>query len=81
MGRKIKCALIGSGNIESVKRFHADGVVFPPMKESPPTMLDVTRLYRKKERSPILGEFFGGAGGVSGGERGGGGAVDVVSAL
>ena len=44
---------------ESVKRFHADGVVYKPMKESPPTMLDVTCLYRMEDRSPILEEFLG----------------------
>lgn len=44
---------------ESVKYFRAEGVVYVPMKESPPTMLDVTCLYSVEDRSPILAEFLG----------------------
>ncbi len=43
---------------ESVKYFRADGVVYVPMKESPPTMLDVTCLYSLEDRSPVLAEFL-----------------------
>ncbi|RBP13981.1 DNA-binding transcriptional LysR family regulator [Roseiarcus fermentans] len=44
---------------ESVKYFRADGVVYLPMTESPPTMLDVTCLYCLEDNSPILAEFLG----------------------
>ncbi len=43
---------------ESVKYFKAGGVVYVPMKESPPTMLDVTCLYSLEDRSPVLEEFL-----------------------
>ncbi len=43
---------------ESVKYFRADGAVYVPMKESPPTMLDVTCLYSLEDRSPVLAKFL-----------------------
>ena len=43
---------------ELVKYFRADGAVYVPMKESPPTMLDVTCLYSLEDRSPVLAKFL-----------------------
>ena len=43
---------------ESVQYFHASGVVYVPMRESPPVMLDVSCLYYVDDHSPILREFL-----------------------
>lgn len=42
----------------SVTYFHAAGVVYLPLKESPPMMIDVSCLYRLGDGSPILTEFL-----------------------
>lgn len=44
---------------ESVKYFMADGVVYLPMRESPPFMLDVSCLYRQDDQSKLLEQFLG----------------------
>jgi DNA-binding transcriptional LysR family regulator len=44
---------------EAVKHFHIGGVVYAPLKESPPTMLDLTCLFRTGDDSPLLQEFLG----------------------
>ncbi|MEZ5840558.1 MAG: LysR family transcriptional regulator [Hyphomicrobiales bacterium] len=43
---------------ESVKAFKAANTRFLPLKESPPTMLDVSCLYLLDDRSPVLREFL-----------------------
>ena len=43
---------------ESVQAFQAAGVVYIPLKESPPVMLDVSCLYREDDDSVILAEFL-----------------------
>jgi LysR family transcriptional regulator, benzoate and cis,cis-muconate-responsive activator of ben and cat genes len=43
---------------ESASVFHAPGVVYLPLKESPPIMLDVSCLYCEDDDSVILAEFL-----------------------
>jgi DNA-binding transcriptional LysR family regulator len=43
---------------ESATHFRASGVVYVPLKESPPVMLDVSCVYLKDDPSPILREFL-----------------------
>jgi DNA-binding transcriptional LysR family regulator len=43
---------------ESATHFRASGVVYVRLKESPPTMLDVSCLYLQDDPSPILREFL-----------------------
>lgn len=43
---------------ESVGAFNASGVVFLPLKESPPVMIDVSCLYSPDHQSPILRAFL-----------------------
>ncbi len=43
---------------ESVKSFQSSGVVYLPLKESPPVMLDVSCLYLAEGRSALLEEFI-----------------------
>jgi DNA-binding transcriptional LysR family regulator len=43
---------------QSATHFKASGMVYRPMKESPPTMLDVSCLYCQGDPSPILSEFL-----------------------
>ncbi|MDD2705697.1 MAG: LysR family transcriptional regulator [Acidocella sp.] len=43
---------------DSATHFKASGVVYVPLKESPPTMLDVSCLYLQDDPSPILREFL-----------------------
>jgi DNA-binding transcriptional LysR family regulator len=43
---------------QSATYFKASGVVYLPLKESPPIRLDVSCLYRQDDPSPILHEFL-----------------------
>lgn len=43
---------------DSATHFKASGVVYVPLKGSPPTMLDVSCLYVQDDPSPILREFL-----------------------
>ncbi len=43
---------------ESLTYFKSSGVVYVPLKELPPTMLDVSCLYLQGDSSPILHEFL-----------------------
>jgi DNA-binding transcriptional LysR family regulator len=43
---------------ESVRAFQAAGVIYLPLEESPPIMLDVSCLYREDDESVILREFL-----------------------